>query len=43
MILDNAKIHHAKLLEGFLKENRNRLELVFLPPYSASLNKIEEL
>ena len=43
MILDNAKIHHAKLLKGFLKENRNRLELVFLPPYSPSLNKIEEL
>ena len=43
IILDNAKIHHAKLLEEFLEENRNRLELVFLPPYSPNLNRIEEL
>ena len=43
MILDNARIHHAKLLQGFLEENRERLELVFLPPYSPNLNKIEEL
>lgn len=43
MILDNAKIHHAKLLQDFLEENRERPELVFLPPYSPNLNKIEEL
>lgn len=43
MILDNAKIHHAKLLHDFLEENKVRLELVFLPPYSPNLNKIEEL
>lgn len=43
MILDNEKIHHTKLLKGFLQENRNRLELVFLSPYSPSLNKLEEL
>ena len=43
MILDNAKIHHAKLLRDFLEENSERLELVFLPPYSPNLNKIEEL
>jgi len=43
MILDNAKIHHAKLLQDFLEENRERLEPVFLPPYSPNLNKIEEL
>lgn len=42
MILDNAKIHHAKVLEDFLEENP-RLQLVFLPPYSPNLNKIEEL
>ena len=42
IILDNAKIHHAKLLKEFLEENRNRLELVFLPSYSPHLNKIEE-
>ena len=42
MILDNAKIHHAKLLTPFLKENEYVLELVFLPPYSPNLNLIEE-
>lgn len=43
IILDNAKIHHAKLLREFLAENREDLELVFLSPYSPNLNKIEEL
>lgn len=43
MILDNARIHHAKLLQSFLEENSEHLELVFLPPYSPNLNKIEEL
>ena len=43
IILDNAKIHHAKLLKGFLEENKNSAELVYLPPYSPNLNKIEEL
>lgn len=42
MILDNARIHHAKLLEPFLKENK-RLTLVFLPPYSPQLNIVEGL
>lgn len=43
IILDNTKIHHAKLLKEFLEENRNCLELVYLSPYSPNLNKIEEL
>ena len=43
MILDNARIHHAKLLQNFLEENKDRLELVFLPPYSPKLNRIEKL
>lgn len=43
MILDNARIHHAKLLEPFLQENKERLQLVFLPPYSPKLNLIEGL
>ena len=37
MILDNARIHHAKLLEPFLQENTDRLQLEFLPPYSPKL------
>lgn len=43
MILDNARIHHAKLIQPFLEENRARLELVFLPAYSPKLNLIEGL
>jgi len=43
LILDNARIHHAKLLQPFLEEHAHRLELVFLPPYSPELNPIEGL
>lgn len=43
MILDNARIHHAKLLHPFLAANVDRLELVFLPPYSPQLNLMEGL
>lgn len=43
MILDNARIHHAKLIQPFLEANKDRLELVFLPPYSPELNLIEGL
>ena len=43
MVLDNARIHHAKLIQPFLEENKGRLELVFLPPYSPNLNLIEGL
>jgi len=42
-ILDNARIHHAKLLRDFLEEHNDRLILKFLPPYSPNLNMIEEL
>ena len=41
MILDNVRIHHAKLLKPFLDENKDRLELMFLPAYSPKLNLIE--
>ena len=43
MILDNVRIHHAKLLKPFLDENKDRLELMFLPAYSPELNLIEGL
>jgi transposase len=43
IILDNARIHHAKLLHDFLEEYKSRLFLTFLPPYSPDLNMIEEL
>jgi transposase len=43
MILDNAKIHHAKLVQAFLNKMKDRIELMFLPPYSPKLNLIERL
>lgn len=43
MVLDNARIHHAKLLQPFLDKLNGRLELVFLPPYSPQLNIVEGL
>jgi len=42
MVLDNSKVHHAILLDDFLKANP-RLKLMFLPPYSPKLNIIEGL
>ncbi len=43
MILDNARIHHAKLLQPYVDSLKERLELLFLPPYSPTLNIIEGL
>lgn len=43
IILDNARIHHARLLDPFLKEMNGRLQLVYLPPYSPQLNVVEGL
>jgi transposase len=43
MILDNARIHHAKLLQPFLEANNHRLTLLFLPTYSPQLNAVERI
>lgn len=43
MILDNAKIHHADLIQPFLEQHKAHFRLMFLPPYSPNLNLIEEL
>jgi putative transposase len=41
IVLDNARAHHAKALEPFLESNKDKLELLFLPPYSPDLNPME--
>lgn len=41
LVLDNARIHHAKLIQPFLEQHKSRLQLVFLPPYSPQLNLME--
>jgi len=43
LVIDNARAHHAKLLQQFLKLVAWKLELIFLPPYSPDLNPIEDL
>ncbi len=41
LILDNARYHHAILLKPWLEENKRKIELFFLPPYSPELNPVE--
>ncbi len=43
LILDNAKIHHAKIIQPFLQDHQHQLTLVFLPPYSPNLNAVERI
>ncbi len=43
VILDNASAHTTPALDQFLQDNRQQLELVFLPTYSPNLNLIEKL
>ena len=43
MVLDNARIHHAKLIQPFLTHHEDRLTLLFLPPYSPNLNLLERI
>jgi transposase len=41
IVLDNARAHHSKLVQKFVQEHQDHLELCFLPPYSPMLNPIE--
>jgi transposase len=34
LILDNLKVHHAKLATSWLAERKDRIEVFYLPPYS---------
>jgi len=43
VVLDNARYHHARLIQPWLKIKRNVLQLVFLPPYSPELNPVERV
>ena len=43
VMLDNAKWHHAKRIQAFVQKHSDRLELLFLPPYSPELNPIERV
>ena len=43
LILDNARWHHSQDLNNFYLKNRERLALLFLPPYSPELNPVERV
>lgn len=43
IILDNARYHHAEELSEWLEKQRQRIELLFLPPYRPDLNPIERV
>jgi transposase len=41
LILDNARYHHALLLQEWLEANKSKIELHFLPAYSPQFNAQE--
>jgi transposase len=43
LILDNLRVHHAKVLKPWLEEHRDEIELFFIPSYSPPLNPDELL
>jgi transposase len=43
VILDNARYHHAKIVNEWLQTHGQRVNLIFLPPYAPNLNAIERL
>jgi transposase len=43
LILDNMKVHHAKLVKEWLEKHQDKIELFFLPPYSPQHNPDEYL
>jgi transposase len=43
LIVDNLRVHHAKMLTEWLELNKDHIELVFLPSYSPERNPDEYL
>lgn len=43
LILDNLRVHHAKSVKTWVEENKEKIKLFYLPPYSPDLNPDEYL
>lgn len=43
LILDNLRVHHAKVFKGWLEAHRDEIEVFYLPSYSPELNPDEYL
>ena len=38
LILDTLKLHHGKLVADWLEQNKDKIEVFFIPPYSPESN-----
>lgn len=43
LILDNLRVHHGKLVQKWLSERKEKIEIFFLPPYAPEYNPDEYL
>ena len=43
LILDNLRVHHAKLVKAWLQKHEDKIEVFYLPSYSPELNPDEYL
>jgi transposase len=43
VVVDNARWHHARAIQPWLKEHQDRLQLNLLPAYSPDLNPVERV
>jgi len=43
LILDNLRVHHSKDVKAWLEENKEKIEVFYLPSYSPELNPDEYL
>jgi transposase len=43
LILDNLRVHHAKIVKAWLEENKALIEVYYLPAYTPELNPDEYL
>ena len=43
MIVDNLRVHHAKLVTEWIEEHNNEIAIFYLPPYSPEFNPDEYL
>ena len=43
MIVDNLKVHHAKLVTAWIEKHNDKIAIFYLPPYSPEFNPDEYL
>ncbi len=43
VVCDNGRFHTTKAVRAFLREHRQEMTVIWLPPYCPSLNLIERL